>query len=125
MENELKLGIALFILLILKTLFTDFDRESIVAVFGFLLMCTYEHGNSPTDDLLSIVDDCLAASYSRACHSSEALTHSFDLLNVIRHVIVSAPGKVMDILQALCSSLCLWIEDHNEVMSNDEFNSVV
>lgn len=109
----------------LITLFMDFKRESITVVLGFLLTCTHEHGNSPTNDLLSRVDGCLAVSYSRAGHSPEALTYSLELLNVIRHVIISAPGRVMHILQALCSSLCLWIEDHAEVMSNDEFNSVV
>lgn len=72
-----------------------------------------------------MIDVCLTVSYSRARHSPEALTRSLELLNVIRCVVVSAPGKVMHILQALCSSLCLWIEDHTEVMSNDEFNSVV
>ena len=72
-----------------------------------------------------MVDVCLTVSYSRAGHSPVELTRSLELLNVIRHVIVSEPGKVMHILQALCSSLCLWIEDHTEVMSNDEFNSVV
>lgn len=103
----------------------NFQRASIIAVLGFLLTCTRDHGNSPTDDLLFMVDVCLTVDYSRACHSPEALTYSLQLLSVVRHVIVSAPSNVMHILCALSSGLCLWIEDHTEVMSDDEFNSVV
>ena len=72
-----------------------------------------------------MVDVCLTACYGQARHSPEVLTHSLELLNVIRHVLASTPGNAMGILQALCSSLCLWIEDHTEVMSDHQFNSVV
>ncbi|KAF8133804.1 hypothetical protein EV363DRAFT_1567111, partial [Boletus edulis] len=96
--------------------------DSIIPILGFLLTC--EHSNSPADELLFTIDVCLTVCYNQAHHSPEALTNSLKLLNVIRHAIVSAPGNVMHILQALRSSLCLWIEDHNEVMSDDEFNSV-
>ena len=119
----MKLGMCLFNILV--TSLTNLKRDSTIAVLGFLLTYAHEHVNSPTDELLSMVDVCLTACYGQACHSSEALTHSLKLLNVIRHVIASAPGNVMGILQALCNSLCLWIEDHSEVMSDDEFNSVV
>ncbi|KAH0832070.1 hypothetical protein J3R83DRAFT_12978 [Lanmaoa asiatica] len=98
--------------------------ESITAVLGFFLTYTHERGNFPTNELLSMVAVCLTVSYSRARHSPEVLTHSLELLDAVHRVIVSARGKVMHILQALCGSLCLWIEDHTEVMSNDEFNSV-
>ncbi|KAF8551674.1 hypothetical protein OG21DRAFT_1605154 [Imleria badia] len=99
--------------------------DSIMTVLAFLLTCTHDHGNSPPDDLLSTIDVCLTVCYSRARHSPEALTYSLQLLSVIRHVIVSAPGNVMRILHTISSSLCLWIEDHTEVMSDVEFNSVV
>lgn len=102
-----------------------FERHSIIAVLGFLLTCAHEHGSSPTDELLSTVDVCLTVCYSRACHSPEVLTHSLRLLNVVRHVIISGSDNVMHILRALGSSLCLWIEDHSEVMCDDEFNAVV
>lgn len=72
-----------------------------------------------------MLDACLIVSYSRARHSPQELITCLELLNVIRRLIVLSPGKVMHILQALRSSLCLWIEDPTEVMSNDEFNSVV
>lgn len=72
-----------------------------------------------------MLNACLTVAYGRARHSSEALARSLRLLNVVRDVAVSDPSKVMRILRALCSSLCLWIEDHTEVMSDDEFNSAV
>lgn len=100
-------------------------RDSIIAILSFLLTCAHEHGTSPTDELLSTVDVCLTVCYTRACHPPEVLTHSLRLLMVVRQVIDSPPGNVMHILHALDSGICLWIEDHTEVMSDDQFNSVV
>ncbi|KAG9315759.1 hypothetical protein JVU11DRAFT_3408 [Chiua virens] len=99
--------------------------ESIIPVLGFLLSCTCdERGYLLTDELVSMVDVCLSVSYGRARHSPELLKRSLGLLNVIRKVIVSVPGKVTQTLHALRGCLCLWIEDNTEVMSDDEFNSV-
>lgn len=94
-------------------------------MLGFLLTSCRNDANLPADELLSIVNVSLTVSYSRVQHSPEALPHSLGLLNVIRCVIVSVPGRVIHILRALCSGLCLWIEDRAEVMSDDEFNSMV
>ncbi|KAF9221620.1 hypothetical protein BS17DRAFT_785072 [Gyrodon lividus] len=100
--------------------------ESALAVLCIVLAHSRGEGRSPSAELLCTVNTVLSVSYSRAADSPDLLEHSFQLLAVVRDVIVSStPAQVMHILLALRSSLRLWIEDRLEVMSIDDFNSVV
>jgi hypothetical protein len=91
-------------------------------IFGY----SHREGRSPSADLLCTVDAVLSISYSRAADSPELLEYSLRLLVAVRDGIVSsAPAQVMHIVVALRNSLPLWIEDRIEVMSINDFNSVV
>ncbi|KIK91247.1 hypothetical protein PAXRUDRAFT_830994 [Paxillus rubicundulus Ve08.2h10] len=99
---------------------------SALAVLCIIFGYSHREGRSPSADLLSTVDAVLSVSYSRAADSPELLGYSLRLLVAVRDGIVSAaPAQVMHIVLALRNSLPLWIEDRIEVMSINDFNSVV
>jgi hypothetical protein len=77
----------------------------------------------PPDSLLSVVSSVLQGTYKS---SAELMNGSLQLLHTIQTIIVvSSPSHVLHILESLRAGLKLWIEDKEEVLTENEFNLVV
>ncbi|KAG1822874.1 uncharacterized protein BJ212DRAFT_1477283 [Suillus subaureus] len=77
----------------------------------------------PPDSLLSIVNSVLKGTYKT---SVELMNGSLQLLHSIQTtIVVSSPSHVLHILESLRAGLQLWIEDKEEVLTENEFNLVI
>ncbi|KAG1748753.1 hypothetical protein EDB19DRAFT_1683495 [Suillus lakei] len=77
----------------------------------------------PPDSLLSVVNSVLQGTYKT---SAELMNGSLQLLHSIQTtVVVSSPSHVLHIIESLRAGLQLWIEDKEEVLTENEFNLVI
>ncbi|KAG2037796.1 hypothetical protein BDR03DRAFT_919410 [Suillus americanus] len=77
----------------------------------------------PPDSLLSVVNSVLQGTYKT---SAELMNGSLQLLHSIQTtIVVSSPSHVLHILKSLRAGLQLWIEDKEEVLTENEFNLVI
>lgn len=77
----------------------------------------------PPDSLLSAVNSVLQRTYKT---NAKLMNGSLQLLHSIQTIIVvSSPNHVLHIIESLRAGLELWIEDKEEVLTENEFNLVV
>jgi hypothetical protein len=77
----------------------------------------------PPDSLLSVVNSVLQGTYKT---SADLMNGSLQLLHSIQTtIVVSSPSHVLHILESLRAGLQVWIEDKEEVLTENEFNLVV
>ena len=88
-----------------------------------LLSCSIPDASCPPDSLLGTVNAVLCGTYKP---DVELTNNSLQLLEKTREVIVvSWPSNVLRILESLQTGLQRWIEDKEEILAVDAFNSVV
>ncbi|KAG0704225.1 hypothetical protein DFH29DRAFT_912381 [Suillus ampliporus] len=66
----------------------------------------------PPDSLLSVVNSVLQGAYETGAEIQQI-------------IMVSSPSHVLHILESLQTGLQIWIEDKGEVLTKDDFNSVI
>ncbi|KAG2082816.1 hypothetical protein BD769DRAFT_1543347, partial [Suillus cothurnatus] len=77
----------------------------------------------PPDSLLSVVNSVLQGTYKT---SADLMNGSLQLLHSIQTtIVVSSPSHVLHILESLRAGLQVWIEDKEEVLTENEFNLVI
>ncbi|KAG1885022.1 hypothetical protein F4604DRAFT_1729088 [Suillus subluteus] len=77
----------------------------------------------PPDSLLSVVNSVLQITYKT---SAELMNGSLQLLHSIQTtIVVSSSSHVLHILESLRTGLQLWVEDKEEVLTENEFNLVI
>jgi hypothetical protein len=77
----------------------------------------------PPDSLLSVVNSVLQGTYKT---SADLMNGSLQLLHSIQTtIVVSSPSHVLHILESLRAGLQVWIEDKEEVLTENEFNLMI
>ncbi|KAG6334256.1 hypothetical protein ID866_4831 [Astraeus odoratus] len=102
------------------------NLESAVQVLAVVLSSFSGKEYLPPDTVLTAVNRTLSLAYDQ--HSAGRATSKsvLRLLTVIReHITGSLPEDVVVLLAALRTGLGLWIEDKMEIMTVDDFNSVI
>ncbi|KAH7885264.1 hypothetical protein F5I97DRAFT_2032165, partial [Phlebopus sp. FC_14] len=103
-----------------------FRRLSMPALLGVITACFQAERVLPSDVVLRSVDNALISSYDRALDSADSNSPSLDLLAALRdYVRGSTPAQVLHLLVTLRHGLQIWIEDKSEVVSIDDFNTMV
>ncbi|KAG1774913.1 hypothetical protein EV702DRAFT_475118 [Suillus placidus] len=104
---------------------TCVDRMIFLQIpLSHLLSCFIPDASScPPDSLLSLVSSVLQGTYNT---NAELMNGSLQLLHSIQTtIVVSSPSHVLHILESLRAGLQLWIEDKEEVLTENEFNLVI
>ncbi|KAG2342192.1 hypothetical protein BDR05DRAFT_1060484 [Suillus weaverae] len=104
---------------------TSVDRMTFLQIpLSHLLSCFIPDASScPPDSLLSVVSSVLQGTYKT---NAELMNGSLQLLHSIQTaIVVSSPSHVLRILESLRAGLQLWIEDKEEVLTENEFNLVI
>lgn len=104
---------------------TCLDRMVFLQIpLSHLLSCFIPDASlCPPDSLLSAVNSVLQRTYKT---NAKLMNGSLQLLHSIQTVIVvSSPSRVLHIIESLRAGLELWIEDKEEVLTENEFNLVI
>lgn len=104
---------------------TCLDRMVFLQIpLSHLLSCFIPDASlCPPDSLLSAVNSVLQRTYKT---NAKLMNGSLQLLHSIQTVIVvSSPIRVLHIIESLRAGLELWIEDKEEVLTENEFNLVI